>query len=141
MPSLLNSDLIKRIEDISCYSKSVSNRKAKGYGLGSDEHLDSINNSTKGLLQFIDKIRVMNDSFEESFPDEEDAGEYLSNLNDIYSGLMSLVKQLEDDDLMRKSYKSLIPQLNEEAEQVLEYISDLRDYRGNSDLVNLSEYL
>jgi len=116
-----------RVKHIMHLSENLSKQKSS-YILGSDQHLDYINNKTKKLNSLIDNLRDFNDSFEDIFPNEKEDGElFINKLHLLHSGLSLAIANLSKE-LPKDSFKTCLKKLSIENNQIVEYIEDLNEF-------------
>ncbi|MGN5953725.1 hypothetical protein ACP6L2_03830 [Sphingobacterium lactis] len=116
-----------RVKYIMHLSENLRKQKSS-FVLGSDQHLDYINNKTKKLNSLIDSLRDFNDSFEDIFPHEKEDGElFINKLHLLHSGLSLAIANLSKE-IPKDSFKTCLDKLNVENNQIVEYIEDLNEF-------------
>ncbi|WP_343566334.1 hypothetical protein [Sphingobacterium sp.] len=101
--------------------------------VGSDEHLDFINDRTKDLNRVIHYLAKFNDVIEKHFPNsKEDANKMLEGLHIAHSTVTLLISAVEKFN-KKNSFYTCIERLKEENSQLVEYIEDINNFVLNDD--------
>lgn len=120
-------DRDQRVKYIMHLSENLRKEKSS-FVLGSDEHLDYINNKTKKLNTLIHNLRDFNDSFEDIFPNEKEDGEFFVNELHVLHSALSLAIANLNREFPKDSFKTCLQKLTVENNQIVEYIEDLNEF-------------
>lgn len=118
--------------------RNLMNKSSNKDFIGSDEHLDFINQINNYLDIYINQISQINEFVDENFPQDVEFAKSLSkNLVQLYGGLNIGLSMLKTNDATYSSHESRIVSLKEEVDQIQEYILDIEKFILNkSDEVN-----
>ncbi|MNK26450.1 hypothetical protein D3C87_447870 [compost metagenome] len=101
--------------------------------VGSDEHLDFINDRTKDLNEVIHYLAKYNDLVEKHFPgNKEEAQRIMQDLHTAHSSVTLLIRSVEKYN-RKNSFYTCIERLKEENSQLVEYIEDINNFVLNDD--------
>jgi len=124
--------------------RNLMNKSSKYNFIGSDEHLDLINEINNYLDQTINQIAEINEFVDVNFPTDIKFAKILShNLTTLYGGLNIGLSMLASNDNSFKSHESRIATLKEEIDQIQEYILDIDRFILNKsdDIIELDNLL
>ena len=111
----------------------INKSKTNSSYISTDAYLDALSELNKTLDKWVLEIEKINDYIELNFPKtKKDAEELLESLVQLYGGLKIALNSLNNED-MRRAHGSRIGKIEEELNQIEEYINDLEIYRINRD--------
>ncbi|MDM1299917.1 hypothetical protein HXZ94_15585 [Empedobacter falsenii] len=119
-------------------------KSAEAEFIGSDQHLDLVNSMNEYLDFWISEIQKINDFVEENFPAEKEYAKVLNkNLLEMYGGLNISLSLLKSNNSIYNSHITRYEALQEEANQILEYILDIERFilKKSNDSIEIDNLL
>lgn len=117
----------ENIKFVSVFSEKVR-RSQVSYKIGSDEHLDFISERTTALNKLIDVLEDINNMVETGFPtDKVKAKSVLQQLHVVHSATVLIIDSTKAIDY-KNCFKTVLKNLVDEKEQLIEYIDDINNF-------------
>lgn len=128
---IATNDFKKRIYEAYDESERLSQKaKFRIIVKGSDEHLDMISEKKPGLDNIVTVLRSVNDIIENNFPSNDitEAKEIKKLLHMLHSSVKLFSETMGNIEFYAASFPEALGQLNDEINQLEEYIQDINEY-------------